>query len=116
MNSSVPFFSDHRPYQEVLPWLQQRLSRVGLRIMQTFDLNAARVDPGACPCPHHGTSQCDCQMVVLLVYGDAAEPVTVILHGNDGQTWLSFVNTPLQRLDAKLQSMIERALQSNLPG
>ncbi|MFH1906685.1 MAG: hypothetical protein ABIL11_04750 [Chloroflexota bacterium] len=58
---------------------------------------------------------CDCQMVVLLVYGSAPEPATLILHGNDGQTWLSLVNTPAQHADPSLQSSIEQALEANLP-
>jgi hypothetical protein len=32
-------------------------------------------------------------MVVLLIYGRVEEPVSLILHGNDGQTWLSFTDT-----------------------
>jgi hypothetical protein len=41
-------------------------------------------------------------MVVVLVYGKAAEPATLILHGNDGQTWVSIAGDPQQRADAKL--------------
>jgi hypothetical protein len=52
-------------------------------------------------------------MVVLLVYGNAEEPVTLILHGNDGQTWLSIVNNPLQHAAPSIQSSIEQALQLN---
>lgn len=81
--------------------------------MQTFDLHDVRLGHDTCPCPHHGTSQCDCQMIVLLVYGDEAEPITLILHGNDGRTWLSLVNTLAQHADSFLQVSIEKALQIN---
>ena len=81
--------------------------------MQTFDLHSARHVLEDCPCPHHATSECDCQMVILLVYGKSEGPVTLILHGNDGQTWLSLVNNFLQHTDASIRSTIERALQPN---
>ncbi|HEY9152526.1 MAG TPA: hypothetical protein VIN60_06540 [Anaerolineales bacterium] len=80
--------------------------------MQTFDLHDARHEMSDCPCPYHGTSKCDCQMIVLLIYGEAAEPTTLILHGNDGQTWISFVSTSAQRVDPAIQSAIERAFQA----
>ena len=115
MNALSPFLCVERPSQETLGWLKQRLSRLGLRALQTFDLHDARVGVSHCPCPHHGTSQCDCQMVVLLVYGSSAEPATLILHGNEGQTWLSLVNTPLQPLDSGLQVTIEQALAQGPP-
>jgi len=81
--------------------------------MQTFDLRDARLGFDDCPCPHHDTSQCDCQMIILLVYGGQAEPITLILHGSDGRTWLSLVNTLAQHADLSLQVSIKKALQIN---
>jgi hypothetical protein len=66
---------------EALQWTSQTLTQNGLRVIQTFDLNTARHTLEDCSCPHHGTSECDCQMVVLLVYGETGGPVTLILHG-----------------------------------
>ena len=78
-----------------------------MRVMQTFDLRlTSPLKPGYCTCPHHGTNECDCQMVVVLVYGKAAEPATLILHGNDGQTWLAIADDPRQRADVKLITAI----------
>jgi hypothetical protein len=51
-------------------------------------------------------------MIVLLVYGKPAEPVTLILHGNDGQTWLSVTDTPALRTDKSLLTSIRQALDS----
>ena len=98
--------------------------------MRTFDLHTARHALHDCPCPNHGTEKCDCQMVILLVYGKASDvstplnasvstpldtsPVTLILHGNDGRTWLSLVDTTTQHEDSSLQESIERALQTSL--
>jgi hypothetical protein len=53
-------------------------------------------------------------MVVLLVYGSTVDPATLILHGNDGQTWLSLVSTLTQHPDPLLRSTIEQALQGVL--
>jgi hypothetical protein len=51
-------------------------------------------------------------MVVLLVYGDNPEPATLILQGNEGQAWISVINTPAQHLDPRLRSRIEEAIQT----
>jgi hypothetical protein len=88
MNIS-PFLTVTINCNQTLSWVNQQLARAGLRTVQTFDLHDARSSLHNCQCPNHGTEQCDCQMVVLLVYGAMEEPVTLILHGNDGKTWLS---------------------------
>jgi hypothetical protein len=54
-------------------------------------------------------------MLVLLVFGEAVEPVTLILHGNNGQTWLSIVEAPDQKSNAKTAAAIKNALERKLP-
>jgi len=49
------------------------------------------------------------------VYGKAAEPATLILHGNDGQTWVSIANDSQQQANAKLIHSIQQALETNEP-
>jgi hypothetical protein len=110
MNIS-PFLSVNYSCDEALQWTMKQLSQVGLRAVQTFDLHVARAGLHDCPCPHHGTNECDCQLVVVLVYGKAADPATLILHGNDGQTWLSTTDGPRQRSDAGLTNAIQQALE-----
>ena len=114
MNTS-PFLSVNHPCDEALQWTKKQLLQAGLRSIQTFDLHAARTGSHDCPCPNHGTNQCDCQMVVLLVYGKVSEPVTLILHGNDGQTRLSIADDPHQRADAELITVIQQALELKAP-
>ena len=109
MNIS-PFLSVNHPCDEALRWTKKQLSQAGLRAVQTFDLHTARAGLHDCHCPNHGTEECDCQMVILLVYGIAEQPVTLFLHGNDGQTWLSIADNPLQRVDSKLLAGIRQAL------
>jgi len=110
MNMS-PFLSISHPCDEALQWTNKQLVNAGLRPVQTFDLHTARLGLHDCSCPNHGTNECDCQMVVVLVYGKAEEPVTLILHGNDGLTWLSFADGPRQRSDIKLFTEIKQALE-----
>lgn len=110
--SISPFLSINHPCDQALRWTKRRLSRAGLRAMQTFDLHTARAGLHDCPCPNHGTEECDCQMVVLLVYGRVEQPVTLFLHGNDGQTWLSIADDPRQRADSKLLAGIKQALDA----
>jgi hypothetical protein len=54
-------------------------------------------------------------MVVILVYGKAHEPVTLILHGNAGQTWVSIADSPHQKSDVELAYAIQRALEVKVP-
>ena len=113
MNSVSPFLSVDGSCDYAVQWLSRSLSRAGLRVLQTFDLQDARLAVGDCACPHHGTTECDCQMLVLLVYGEALQPTTLILHSNDGRTSFSLVNTPAQQADESIRTAIEKALQSN---
>src|SRR5512139_2932632 len=111
MNIS-PFLSISSPCEKTLHWTKKCLARVGLRAVQTFDLHAVRAGMHDCPCPNHGRQDCDCQMVVLLVYGDVETPASLILHGNEGQTWLSIADEPRQRADPELLAVIKQALDA----
>lgn len=103
------------PCEQAVRWLTQRVGQAGLSVVRTFDLQVARQAQTACPCPQHGTEQCDCQMVVLLVYQQHHRPVTLIAHGNGGRTWFSVVDTPQQRADPELESAICRSLDPVVP-
>ena len=111
---NTPFLSIPSPCDEALQLAKKQLSQAGLRSVQTFDLHTARLGLHDCSCPNHGTEECDCQMIVLLVYGAAAEPATLILHGNDGQTWVSVTDNPLQPTDKKLITSIQQSLDSQV--
>jgi hypothetical protein len=114
MNTSSPFLSVDGTCEKTVRWLNERLTTAGLRVLQTFDLHEARLAVGDCPCPHHGTAECDCQMVVQLVYDGGAQPVTMMLHTYDGRTWLSLVDTPGQKAELPIRAAILKALQVNL--
>jgi hypothetical protein len=110
--SISPFLSVEVDCDKVLEWTVGQLAQIGLQTMQTFDLNTARASLRDCPCPDHGTNECDCQMVILFVYGQASEPVALILHGKHKQTWLSFAETPISKSNTRLAQSIQQQLES----
>jgi hypothetical protein len=112
MTTLSPFLSIDSSCDQALQMTKTQLSEAGLSAVQTFNLNTARLGLHNCCCPNHGTAACDCQMIVLLVYGDVAEPTTLILHGNNVQTWVSIADSPSQRGDPKLVTRIRRVLES----
>lgn len=107
-----PFLSIDASCDQALQMTKTQLSEAGLSAMQTFSLNTARLGLHNCCCPNHGTEACDCQMIVLLVYGELPEPATLILHGNNGKTWISIADSPSQREDPKLITRIRRVLEN----
>ena len=109
MNIS-PFLSANCPCDEALARVNQQLRDAGLIAVQTFDLHSAMSGTHGCSCPNHGTQKCDCQMVVLLVYGSAGEPETLILHGDSERTWISLADTVIQNRDLQLKITIQKAL------
>src|SRR5512133_2579277 len=88
------------------------MQQSGLQVIRTFDLHETRVGETTCSCPNHGTEACDCQMVVLLVYGKENLPVSLVAHGHNGQTWFSlveFMGGTNARLEAQIRNLFEPA-------
>jgi len=69
----------------------------GYRLERSFDLRNALHDHPDCTCPHHGTSQCTCQYVVLLAYDlkTTTPPVVLTAHERDGVTRVRVDTGPL---------------------
>ena len=110
MTTSSPFIILRRPCDEAVNWASSRLKRSGFQAVRTFDLQAARLAHLDCPCPHHGTAQCNCQMVVLLVYRENSAPVTMVVHGTEETSWFYLINIPQQPVEQQLGRNIEEAL------
>ena len=110
VNQNVQLATVQANCEEATTQAAQLLSSAGLRVVRSFDLRSARMAHAECTCPHHGTAQCTCQFVVLLVYGQGGAPMSLVMHGHDGQTWLSLVDTPQQPADMKLAAKIAQAL------
>jgi len=103
--------------QTAIEQSMQRLNLAGLQVVRSFDLKAARAAHVGCTCPHHGTDQCDCQMVVLLVYAQDGPPATLVVHGHDGKTQFALVDTPEQRPAPELvDTIVQAILPKNEPG
>jgi hypothetical protein len=106
----TPFLKLNEPGGEAVTRVKAALEDAALRIMVSFDSSLTRKADTPLFCPHHGTNTCDCQVVILLVYGHDSQPATLLAHGQDGETWISLVNTPGQRAGKCLQDRIREAL------
>ncbi len=110
MSTLMPFLVLDQTCDQVLVWVSQQLTSASFRVVQTFDLRVARLAHPDCPCPHHGTDDCNCQMVVLLVYRKQDDPATLVIHGQDGRTWVSLAGPVGKRANQHLETAIRRAI------
>jgi hypothetical protein len=106
----MPFLVLDQSCKQALTWVNQMLADAGLRSMQTFDLQVARLAHPDCLCPHHGSSQCNCQMSVLLVYGKQETPSTLVIHGQDGRSWISLAGSFGRHSNPYLDHVIRQIL------
>lgn len=106
--------------ERVIPQLLDRLQHQGLHVVTTFDFQLARAPHVECSCPHHGTENCNCQYVVLLVYEPQygyAVYRTITVHGQDKQVWLSLLQRPEPLIrDARPYAAMEAKLLEVLQG
>ncbi|GAB4577449.1 MAG: hypothetical protein Fur0022_01800 [Anaerolineales bacterium] len=101
------YFSD---CETVIQQVTQDLEKARLRVVRSFDLRSACGSLDGNVCPHHGTAPCDCQLVVLLVYGVGATPASLLLHSHRGQTEIQCDETPEARPNSELKAQIYRVL------
>ncbi len=113
MNNNSPILLLKQDCHEAVEWVIKQLANSGLQTVCTFDLQVARQANVECPCPHHGTEPCDCQMVILLVYKAGHQPISIVAHGYDGQTRFSIVDSPHQRADPRLEASIRHSIVFN---
>lgn len=115
MSALLPFMVVDEACDAVLLRVSRQLDDAGFRVVQTFDLQVARLAHPDCPCPHHGTDECNCQMAVLLVYRSENPPATLVVHGMDGTSRLSLASPGGQRNDGRLEAAIRHALMPHMP-
>ena len=89
--------------------MTDRLTADGMQVIRSFDLQTARAAHVDCTCPHHGDNECDCQMVILLVYDDQGMPLSLVAHGKDSKTHFALVDPPEQ---AQERILITKVLQA----
>ena len=95
-----------------IPQIRKGLMEQGLRVMRSFDLQSACASYPDMTCPHHDDGPCDCQLVVLLVYGnaDAGAPASLVVHSHRGQTEIDLVDSPDYRPEPALVDCIRLVL------
>lgn len=86
------------------------LIRRSFRVVRSFDLHSALAAHADCECPHHGTVQCTCQFVVMLVYEESGAPVVVTVHSRDAQAQVQVVRDANARPDPRLVELVMAAL------
>ncbi len=84
--------------------------RRGLQVVRSFDLHTVSGAHGDCTCPYHGTADCTCQYVVLLVYGESSAPATLTFHSRDAQAQAQIVRDAYNQPEAGLVEKILAAL------
>ncbi len=115
MNSASPFVTFEKTGEETIYWTLRQLENAGLRVIRTFDLREARLSHPDCPCPHHGTEACNCQISVLLVYHGGQPPASLLIHSFQETTWLYLVDTPEQPVNQALDLLIRETLAQPVP-
>ena len=110
MSALLPFLTLEQTCEETDRWVREKLTQAGLRVVPTFDLHIARMAHPECECPNHGTEQCSCQMVILLVYGKQDDPATLVIHGQDGKTLISMATPMETRSRQTLESSVRHML------
>lgn len=98
-------------FDEALVWLTGRLTAARLRVLRTFDLQDTNGNPAECPCGHTPGEACNCRMVILLVYGEAGHPASLVALGNAERACFSLVDSPAQRVEKELEFGIRQALR-----
>ncbi len=115
MNSTSFFMTIEKSGEETISWTIQQLKNSGMRVMRTFDLRETRLSHPDCPCPHHGTELCDCQMSVILIYHGDQSPASLLIHSFHETTWLYLVDTPEQPVNHALGFLIREILAQPVP-
>jgi hypothetical protein len=110
MSALLPFLALNQNHEQAQAWVKEKLTGSGFRVVPTFDLQVARSAQHECTCPHHGTDECSCQLVVLLVYGKNADPATLVIHAQDGKTWISMATPAETGSRQNLESSIRHIL------
>lgn len=90
--------------------VSRRLSDDGFQIVRSFDLQTARSAHTNCSCPYHGMEGCDCQLIVLLVYNQQGQSLTLVAHSQDSKTHFELVESPQQRPQRQIKAAVLQAL------
>ena len=110
-----PLLTLAQNHEDALTGVTLSLQSNGLQVVRSFDLQSAcATSPGEL-CPHHHEDVCDCQLVVLLIYGGVSQPVSLIAHSNDGVTQIGLGQFPNEKPNPLLESRITAVLDAVRP-
>ncbi|HEX6303274.1 MAG TPA: hypothetical protein VFZ76_03730 [Anaerolineales bacterium] len=90
--------------------IKSLLAEADLRAVRTFDLQSACASFTEKNCPHHGNGPCNCQLVVLQVYGQYPVPVPLVIHGCDQQSEVYTLDSPDQPSQPDFDKQIRQIL------
>jgi hypothetical protein len=110
MSALIPFLILNQTCEQVQVWINEKLTHIGFRVVRTFDLHVARLAHSNCACPRHGTDDCNCQLIIVLVYGKQGDPATLVIYGQDGRAWLSLAVPASGHGNQHLESVIRHTL------
>ena len=90
--------------------LSHRLTSDGMHVIRSVELQTALSAHENIPCPHHGLKQCDCQLIVLLVYDHRGSHLKIVAHSKDKKTHFSLIDPPLNDNERKIKSKVLQSL------
>ena len=107
-----PLLAIDQSCKQVQVMVCRKLSSTGCQIRKTFDLQTARLPEIFCDCSNNGIETRECQLIVLLVYGELDIPITLILQGVGGRTFLSLVKPLGQSCTQQFENKIRHLLST----
>jgi hypothetical protein len=113
MNGNIFFYADSETAAQTATLA---LTRCNFRVVRSFDLRSALVAHKDCTCPHHGTTACTCQFVVLLVYKAGTGPVVITIHSYNTQARVQLVLDHLTQPNLALAGQIMPILEGVAQG
>ncbi|NOZ71981.1 MAG: hypothetical protein GXP38_08710 [Chloroflexi bacterium] len=114
--SQQRLFELNMPGELAAQWASQRMLQAGLSVQRSFDLQTVRATHPDCPCPHHGTTACTCQFIVLLIYPQTdGAPVTLMVHSQDEHSWFELQDMPVEVQKDDVASQIVEILFAVAP-
>lgn len=110
MNQTTKLLSLNLNSEAAVERIMDRFKKDGLQVIRSFDLQSAKAAHVDCSCPRHATNDCNCQLVVMLVYDRLGTMVTLVAHSNDEQTHFVLVEFPNRIEEQGLKNKVMQAL------
>lgn len=99
--------------EEAVASVTGKLEESGLGVVRSFDLRSACAASPNQTCPHHGKSECDCQLVVLMVLDRVEQPASLMLHTYNGQTQVGLSASPGHQPSPRFEKRLRRILRQS---